>query len=77
MGVVGMGDLVERERAEHDLAFETEQVEGMGAVGGVEGAEARPRAAADVEHPGFELGHHLGVDVAPIELLASLLDRLE
>ena len=75
--VVLVSDLVERERAEHDLTLEAEDVECVGPLGRIERTEAGPRTTADVEHARFELGHQLGVGVPTIEVLTAPLNGLQ
>ena len=72
-----MSNLVERERAEHDLTLEAEYVERVGPFSRIERTEAGPRTTAYVEHARFELGHQLGIGIPAIKVLTTPVDGLQ
>ena len=61
VGLVHVGDLVEREGREHPLQLEAEQIERVGALLGIERADPAPAVAARFGQAGLELRHHVGV----------------
>jgi hypothetical protein len=63
--------LMERERGQHQLHLEAEEVEGVGPLGRVEGAEPAPAALARVEQALLEARHQLGLPLSLLEEISS------
>ncbi len=73
LGVVAE-ELRRRERAEHELAVEPEEIEGAGALDRVERAERRPSLV--VQHVGFERGHSRRVGGALLGVADGVVGEL-